>query len=108
MRFSSSSYDYCSADNFSNKYNSGAAFGSQHGGQVGFLGGLVAGGLITRNPGYAMEAASFGGGLGSYFGDTIGGYAGYGVAALQCGTQFFGQSISNSGGWYGAGILTGF
>ncbi|WP_254493960.1 hypothetical protein [Bartonella sp. B1099] len=53
-----------------------------------------------------MNAAGFGGGLGSYFGDTIGGYAGYGVGAAQCGTQFFGQSISNSGGWYGAGILT--
>ncbi|WP_273721429.1 MULTISPECIES: hypothetical protein [unclassified Bartonella] len=45
-----------------------------------------------------MSAASFGGGLGSYFGDTIGGYAGYGVAAAQCGIQSLGQSIATSGG----------
>lgn len=108
MRFSNSSYDYCSADNFSSKYNSGSAFGSQYGGKVGFLGGLAAGELITRNHLTAMNVAGFGGGLGSYFGDTIGGYAGYGVAAAQCGIQSFGQSIRNSGSWYGVGILTGF
>lgn len=59
-----------------------------------------------RNPMIAMAAGSFAQAVGHQFGDTIGGYAGYGVAAAQCGTQFFGQSIANSGGWYGVGILT--
>ncbi|WP_273789086.1 hypothetical protein [Bartonella sp. ML70XJBT] len=97
MGSSSGSHDYCSADNFSNKYNSGSAFGSQYGGKVGFLGGFALGGWFTHNSGYAMSAASFGGGLGSYFGDTIGGYVGYGVAAAQCGIQSFGRSIAHSG-----------
>ncbi len=53
-----------------------------------------------------MAAASLGLSVGDKFGGTIGGYVGYGVAAAQCGTQFLGQSISNSGGLYGVGILT--
>ncbi|QEE08910.1 hypothetical protein D1093_04545 [Bartonella kosoyi] len=105
---SSGSYDYCSADNFSSKYNSGSAFGNKYGGQVGLASGLVAGAWVTRNPVTAMAIASFGQSVGNQFGNTIGGYTGYGVAAVQCGTQFFGQSIANSGGLYGVGILTGF
>lgn len=96
MRFSSSSYDYCSADNFSSKYNSGAAFGNQYGGHVGLLGGMAVG-AVMRNPMIAMAAGSFAQAVGNEFGDTIGGYAGYGMAAAQCGTQFLGQSIANSG-----------
>lgn len=95
---SSGSYDYCCADNFSSKYTSGSAFGSQYGGKVGFLGGIGVGGAATGNLGYAMAAGSFGQAVGNEFGDIIGGYAGYGVAAAQCGTQFLGQSIANSGG----------
>ncbi|MCZ2158554.1 hypothetical protein NPX99_04580 [Bartonella sp. 220] len=98
MGSSSRSHDYCSADNFSSKYNSGTAFGSKYGGKVGFLGGLAVGGLAARNPTTAMASAGFGQIVGTEFGDTIGGYAGYGVAAAQCGTQFLGQSIANSGG----------
>ncbi|WP_375628286.1 hypothetical protein [Bartonella sp. TT67HLJMS] len=45
-----------------------------------------------------MAGASFGQVVGNEFGDTIGGYGGYGVAAVQCGTQLLGQSIANSGG----------
>ncbi|ACS50734.1 hypothetical protein Bgr_03980 [Bartonella grahamii as4aup] len=98
MGSSSRSHDYCSADNFSSKYNSGSAFGSKYGGKVGFLGGLAAGGWVSRNPYAAMTSASFGQIVGNEFGGTIGGYLGYGAAAAQCGTQFLGQSISNSGG----------
>ncbi|WP_375661259.1 hypothetical protein [Bartonella sp. CR127HXZ] len=98
MRFSSSSYDYCSADNFSSKYNSGSAFGSKHGGKVGLASGFFLGWAAGRNPMTGMAVASFGQAVGNEFGDTIGGYAGYGVAAAQCGTQLLGQSFANSGG----------
>ncbi|WP_375646550.1 hypothetical protein [Bartonella sp. TT29SHDZB] len=98
MRFSSSSYDYCSADNFSSKYNSGTAFGSKYGGKVGLAGGFVIGWAAGRNPMAGVGVASFGQAVGNEFGDTIGGYLGYGVAAAQCGTQFLGQSFANSGG----------
>ncbi|WP_273783497.1 hypothetical protein [Bartonella sp. AU15XJBT] len=97
MRFSSSSYNYCSADNFSSKYNSGFAFGSKYGGKVGFAGGLFIGAAVGRNPYAAMTSASFGQIVGNEFGDTIGGYGGYGVAAFQCGAQVLGQSMANSG-----------
>ncbi|CAK01024.1 hypothetical protein [Bartonella tribocorum] len=95
---SSGLYNYCSADNFSSKYNSGFAFGSKHGGQVGLVGGVVLGGAATGNFGYAMAAGSFGQAVGNEFGDIIGGYGGYGVAAFQCGAQVLGQSMANSGG----------
>ncbi len=98
MGSSSGSHDYCSADNFSSKYNSGTAFGSKYGSKVGFLGGLFLGAVASRNPATTMASASFGQIVGNEFGDTIGGYGGYGVAAVQCGTQFLGQSIANSGG----------
>ncbi|WP_375625616.1 hypothetical protein [Bartonella sp. PS17NMGDW] len=45
-----------------------------------------------------MTSAGFGQIVGNEFGDTIGGYAGYGMAAAQCGTQLLGQSFANSGG----------
>ncbi|WP_375667856.1 MULTISPECIES: hypothetical protein [unclassified Bartonella] len=45
-----------------------------------------------------MAVGSFGEAVGNQFGDIIGGYAGYGMAAAQCGTQFLGQSFANSGG----------
>ncbi|WP_375683480.1 hypothetical protein [Bartonella sp. AP3QHHD] len=98
MGSSSGSHDYCSADNFSSKYNSGTAFGSKYGGKVGLASGLFIGAAASRNPVTTMDSASFGQIVGDNFGDTIGGYAGYGVAAAQCGTQFLGQSIANSGG----------
>ncbi|SSZ40218.1 hypothetical protein [Bartonella grahamii] len=98
MGFLNSSYDYCSADNFSSKYNSGTAFGSKYGGKVGLASGSVIGWAAGRNPYAAMATGSFGQIVGNEFRDIIGGYAGYGVAAAQCGTQFLGQSISNSGG----------
>ncbi|WP_246668499.1 hypothetical protein [Bartonella refiksaydamii] len=62
--------------------------------------------MATLNFNTGMAAASLGLSVGDKFGGTIGGYVGYGVAAAQCGTQFLGQSISNSGGLYGVGILT--
>ncbi|WP_208440701.1 hypothetical protein [Bartonella raoultii] len=94
---SGGSYDYCSADNFSSKYNSGAAFGDKYGAGIGFVGGVGVG-LITLNANTAMIAASLGLSVGDRFGGTIGGYAGYGVAAAQCGVQFWGQSIAHSSG----------
>ncbi|PIT69485.1 hypothetical protein [Bartonella tribocorum] len=97
MGSSSGSRDYCSADNFSSKYHSGFAFGSKYGAVIGLAGGVGLG-LAMRNPSLAMNAGSFGLGVGDKFGGTIGGYAGYGVAAAQCGTQFLGQSMANSGG----------
>lgn len=100
---SSGSHDYCSADNFSSKYNSGFAFGSKHGGQVGLASGAFVG-VIARNPTIGMTVGSFAQGVGNQFGDTIGGYVGYGVAGLQCGIQSFGQSFANSG----RGMLTHF
>ncbi|WP_375648500.1 hypothetical protein [Bartonella sp. MU70NMGDW] len=51
-----------------------------------------------RNPMATMTSAGFGQIVGNEFGDTIGGYLGYGMAAAQCGTQFLGQSFANSGG----------
>lgn len=96
MGSSSSSHDYCSADNFNSKYNSGFAFGNKHGGQVGLVGGFAVGMMVTRSPMGGMTVGSFAQGVGDKFGGTIGGYAGYGVAAVQCGTQFLGQSIANS------------
>ncbi|WP_273724147.1 hypothetical protein [Bartonella sp. AU18XJBT] len=98
MRFLNSSYDYCSADNFNSKYNSGSAFGDKYGGKVGLAGGFFIGWAAGRNPMVGMAVGSFGQAVGNEFGDTIGGYLGYGVAAAQCGTQFLGQSIANSGG----------
>ncbi|WP_330168737.1 hypothetical protein [Bartonella grahamii] len=59
MGSSSGSHDYCSADNFSSKYNSGTAFGSKYGGKVGLASGIVVG-LVTRNPMTGMAAASLG------------------------------------------------
>ncbi|WP_375702319.1 hypothetical protein [Bartonella sp. AA89HNZF] len=106
MGSSSRSHDYCSADNFNSKYNSGTAFGSKYGGKVGLAGGFFAGWAAGRDYKAGMAVGSFGEAVGNQFGDIIGGYAGYGVAAAQCGTQFFGQSIANSGGLYGVGILT--
>ncbi|WP_273719148.1 MULTISPECIES: hypothetical protein [Bartonella] len=97
MRFSSSSYDYCSADNFSSKYNSGSAFGSKYGSKVGLGVGVGVGWLAERNPYAAMATGSFGQIVGHEFGDIIGGYGGYGVAAFQCGAQVLGQSMANSG-----------
>ncbi|WP_375638757.1 hypothetical protein [Bartonella sp. MF74HXZ] len=95
MGSSSRSHDYCSADNFSSKYNSGTAFGSKYGGKVGLASGFVLGWAGGRNYKAGMAGASFGQVVGNEFGDTIGGY---GVAAVQCGTQLLGQSIANSGG----------
>ncbi|WP_375662407.1 hypothetical protein [Bartonella sp. OC16QHHD] len=95
MGSSSGSHDYCSADDFSSKYNSGTAFGSKYGGKVGFASGLFIGAAASRNPVTTMASASFGQIVGDNFGDTIGGY---GVAAAQCGAQLLGQSIANSGG----------
>ncbi|WP_375636629.1 MULTISPECIES: hypothetical protein [unclassified Bartonella] len=97
MGSSSGSHDYCSADNFSSKYNSGSAFGDKYGGHVGIASGVVVG-LAARNPMVGMTVGSFAQGVGDKFGGIIGGYGGYGVAAVQCGTQFLGQSIANSGG----------
>lgn len=94
---SSSSHDYCSADNFNSKYNSGFAFGNKHGGQVGLVGGFAVGMMVTRSPIGGMTVGSFGQIVGHEFGDIIGGYGGYGVAAFQCGAQVLGQSMANSG-----------
>ncbi|WP_039759673.1 hypothetical protein [Bartonella queenslandensis] len=98
MGSSSGSRDYCSADNFSSKYDVGAAFGNKHSGQVGLVGGFFRGAEIGRNPASAMSAASFGQAVGNEYGETIGGYVGYGVAGVQCGAQRFGQSIAHSSG----------
>ncbi|WP_273756896.1 hypothetical protein [Bartonella sp. MM73XJBT] len=53
--------------------------------------------MATLNFNTGMAAASLGLSVGDKFGGTIGGYVGYGVAAVQCGIQSWGRSIAHSG-----------